>query len=234
MTSRQLSTRRAASAVASALVLAAFALALCAYGTGARAQSGRNVPKPAPAPTPAPQGGSESESRPRPAKPPDVIVSFAVMEFDNNIIDIDRMARDGVLEAFVKRLGQSRAVMVKRAGKGGRREAREMAKKETDLHVILFELEEERAAMGDASIGRVDSRALLIKAHVYEAKTGNLKFVDTTFQRPHRETATVGRVRIPVPSRRVERYPSQLQLEQAARDSADHIMSRFHVTPPDE
>lgn len=87
--------------------------------------------------------------------------------------------------------------------------------------------------MGDASIGRVDSRRLLIKAYVYEPKTGDLKFVDTTFQRPARETATVGPVRIPVPTRRVERYPSQAQLEQAARDSADHLMSRFHIRPPD-
>ena len=52
------------------------------------------------------------------------------------------------------------------------------------------------------------------------------------FQRPYRDTATIGGVRVPVPSRRMERYPSQLQLEQAARDSADRLLSRFQITPP--
>jgi hypothetical protein len=41
-------------------------------------------------------------------------------------------------------------------------------------------------------------------------------------------------VRVPVPTRRVERYPSQNQLEQAARDAADRLLSRFQITPPPE
>jgi hypothetical protein len=35
-----------------------------------------------------------------------------------------------------------------------------------------------------------------------------------------------------VPTRRVERYPSQRELEQAARDAADRLLARFQVTPP--
>ncbi len=64
----------------------------------------------------------------------------------------------------------------------------------------------------------------------------DLKFSDVIYQRPYRETATVGGVRIPVPggTRRIERYPSQLQLEQAARDAADSLLMRFGVRlPPD-
>ena len=87
--------------------------------------------------------------------------------------------------------------------------------------------------MNGASTGRVDSRTLLLKTYVYAPKTGDLKYADTIYQRPYRETATIGGVRVPVPGTRgVERYPSQRQLEQAARDAADRLMSRFNVTLP--
>ena len=57
---------------------------------------------------------------------------------------------------------------------------------------------------------------------------------DTVYQRPYHDTARVGGIPIPVPTRRIEQYPSQLQLEQAARDAADRLMQRFGVIlPPD-
>ena len=79
-----------------------------------------------------------------------------------------------------------------------------------------------------------DSRRLVVKTYVYTPKTADLKFTDTVYQRPYHDTARVGGIPIPVPTRRIEQYPSQLQLEQAARDAADRLMQRFGVTlPPD-
>lgn len=218
--------------------LALLSLALCAQG-GARAQSGRHAPKPAASPTPTatPQAESESESRRRGAasKPADVVVSFIVMEYDNAIADIDFRAREDVVDSFMHRLGQSRAVSASGQGKGTRKEARDRAKAQRDAYVVLFELNEETGA-NNASIGRVDTRTLVIKTYVYAPKTGDLKFTDTIYQRPYRETARVGGIPVPivVPTRRIEQYPSQLQLEQAAREAADRLMSRFGVIlPPD-
>jgi len=86
-----------------------------------------------------------------------------------------------------------------------------------------------------ASPGNRTESPIVIRTYVYEPKTGAIKYVDTVYQRPYRSTATIGGVRVPVPStRRIEQYPSQLQLEQAARDAADRLMSRFHITPPPE
>ena len=219
------------------------ALTLCAVALtyGARAQS-RRAPRPAATPTPeatptpSPSGESESESKPRgtSAKDPAVIVSFAIMEYDNPMMSLDYMARDDIWKEFLERLGKARAVSVTQGGKGTRGQARERAKSERETYVVLFQLEEERE-MNGASTGRVDSRTLLLKTYVYAPKTGDLKYADTIYQRPYRETATIGGVRVPVPGgRRIERYPSQRQLEQAARDAADRLMSRFGVMlPPD-
>jgi hypothetical protein len=248
-TTRRETARAGTHAAAPAIfaLAALFALALCALASagGARAQS-RRAPRPAatpaPAPTPAPtqEGGeSESESRPRggaAAKDPAVIASFIVMEYDNPMMSLDYMARDDIWKEFVERLSKSRAVSVSQEGKATRTQARDRAKAERESFVVLFQLEEERDSMGDASIGRVDSRNLLLKTYVYEPRTGNLKFADTIYQRPYRDTARVGGVRVPLPTgtRRIERYPSQRQLEQAARDAADRLMSRFNVIlPPD-
>jgi hypothetical protein len=233
--------RSATRALTALAALIALALCASALTNAARAQS-RRAPRPAATPTPAatpeakPAGESESESVPRgtSAKDPVAVVSFAVMEYDNPMMSLDYMARDDIWKEFLERLGRARAVSVSQGGKGTRGQARERAKSERDTYVVLFQLEEEREMMGDARVGRADSRSLLLKTYVYAPKTGDLKYADTIYQRPYRETSTIGGVRVPVPggSRRIERYPSQRQLEQAARDAADRLMSRFGVTPP--
>lgn len=236
MTKPKSSTRRAASGTRVAFAL--IALVLCGLVSVAAAQSGRRAPKVSATPTPEAtpqQAESESESKPRAGKSPDVIVSFIVVEQDTIMLNLDYGAKEDVMDTFTRRLGQPRAVSVSSGGKGGRKEARERAKKERDAYVVLFEMEEERAASGEASIGRADSRTLLLRTYVYAPGSGDLKFTDTIMQRPYRPTASIGGVRIPVPSgRRVEQYPSQLQLEQAARDAADRLMSRFGVIPPQD
>lgn len=251
MSELQPNRRRASPARACALnnaatytLVALFTLfTLCAFTlTDARAQS-RRAPRPAATPTPeatpeaTPEGESESESQPRGthAKDPNVVVSFAIMENDNPMMSLDYMARDDIWKAFIERLGKSRAVSVTQAGKGTRGQARERAKSEREAYIVLFQIEEGREMMGDAGVGRTDTRTLVLRLYVYAPQTGNLKFSDVIYQRPYRDTATIGGVRVPVPgARRIERYPSQLQLEQAARDAADSLLMRFDVRlPPD-
>ena len=80
----------------------------------------------------------------------------------------------------------------------------------------------------------MNTRGMVLRTYVYTPKTADLKYHDTIFQRPYQDSARIGGVRVPVPSRRTERYPSQHQLEQAARDAADRLLSRFQITPPPE
>ncbi|MCA1591580.1 MAG: hypothetical protein LC754_02805 [Acidobacteria bacterium] len=227
----------------SAVLLLSFVLCSWLQGFGVNAQSGRRRAEPARPSSPPPadtatQGESESESKPRGSatKPnASVLVNFVVMEDDNMIVSIPYGAREIVNEGFLRRLKQSRAVAVEGAGKAGRKEARDRAKKEKDAFVVLLQVEEDAASSGQQSIGRADTRTLVINIHVYAPVTGDLKFTDRVWQRPYRQTATIGGVRVPVPvSRRSERFPSEYQLEQASRDAADRLMSRFNVIPPPE
>jgi hypothetical protein len=210
------------------------ALAVCASVAVTRAQSGRKAQKPstAAATEAKPQGESESGAKSGAAKNADAVVSFIVMQYDDVSYGMDPLARDGVMDNFVKRLGQSRVVSVTSAGKGRRQEARTRAKEESTAYVVLFQLEEEAASNGNGSMGRVDSRGLILRTYVYTPKTGDLKYADTIYQRPYQQSARIGGVRVPVPTRRIERYPSQHELEQAARDAADRLLSRFGVAPP--
>ena len=212
---------------AAALLLAA---ALCAQG--AWAQSGRKGQKTS-APPPAAEPQGESESGPKQdasKKKPDALVSFVVVRGDEGVFTlIDPLARDGVAENFLRRLGASSSISVTNGGAGGRQDARARAKSESEAYVVLFQLEEDSYV---ETVGRADSRRLVIKTYVYTPKTGDLKYADTVFQRPYRQTARVGGIPIPVPTRGIERYPSQRELELAARDAADRLLSRFHVSPP--
>ena len=212
---------------AAALILAA---AVCAQAAGA--QSGRKGQKSS-APPPAesePQGESESGPKRDASKKPDALASFVVMRADDGVLTaVDPLARDGVAQTFVRRLGASAVVSVTDGGAGRRQDARARAKEQSTAYVVLFQMEEEGYGAG---AGRVDSRTLVIRTYVYTPKTGDLKYTDTIYQRPYRPTARVGGVNIPVPTRGIERYPSQRELEQAARDAADRLLARFHVSPP--
>jgi hypothetical protein len=116
-------------------------------------------------------------------------------------------------------------------GRGPRRrsEAREQAKKQETAYVVFFQMDE-----SGYSGTSTDAYGIVLRTYVYTPKTGDLKYSDTMYQRPYYDSARVGGVRVPVPTRRVERYPSQFQLEQAARDAADRLLSRFNITPPPE
>jgi len=204
-------------------------LAVCVAVVGA--QSGRHSQKTSTQPLPEATPQGESESKPAgSSKPSDALVSFVVMEYNGTLMGMSSMSVDDLTDIFARRLGQPKAVSVTRAGRGGRSQARERAKKETDTYVVLFQVDEDTMSPGNRN-----DYTILVRTYVYEPKTGALKFADTIYQRPYRSTTSIGGVRIPLPtSRRIEQYPGQLQLEQAASDAADRLMSRFHVAPPPE
>ena len=229
MSKPQHARRGFVAAARGAAQVALILLAACVAAVGA--QSGRHSQKTSTQPLPEATPQGESESKPAgSSKPSDALVSFVVMEYNGTLYSVSSISTDSLADIFANRLGQPKAISVTRAGRGGRAQARERAKQEKEAYVVLFQIEEEMASPGN----RTES-PIVIRTYVYEPKTGALKYVDTVYQRPYRSTATIGGVRVPVPStRRIEQYPSQLQLEQAARDAADRLMSRFHITPPPE
>jgi len=217
---------RAAAFGAAALVIAA---AFCA--AGALAQSGRKAQKPLGLPTEKPTPADPAD-KPAEPKKQEALVTFVVVKDDTLSIGVDTLARDGVNRAFFERLKQvGLSVEVKDGGKGRRNEAREQAKKQETAYVVFFQMDETGYSGVTAT---TDMYGIVLRTYVYTPKTGDLKYSDTMFQRPYQDRVRVGGVGIPVPTRRVERYPSQFQLEQAARDIADRLLSRFNITPPPE
>jgi hypothetical protein len=234
MTKSQHARSKSLAAALAAVSLAALALALFAAVAGAQSRHAPRVmsPTPTPTPEPTPQGESESESRPRASssKPKGALVNFVVMDYATGLMSMNSMEIEDLVNTFASRLGESQSVSVTRGDAGSRADARKRAKEENDAYIVLFQIEEDMGA-GTGTYGD-DPRALTIKTYVYAPKTGDIKYVDTTYQRPYRPTATIGGIPVPVPSRRAEQYPSQLQLEQASRDAADRVLSRFQVMVP--
>jgi hypothetical protein len=219
------SQTRAALFGAAALILAAFCCA-----APAAAQSGRKAQKPLGLPTEKTKPADPAD-QPAETKKIDVLYTFVVVKDDTLSVGFDTLARESVAAAFMRRLEQAgRHMEIKDGGKGRRQEARERAKKEETAYVVFFQLEETGMGTGTTS----DMRGLVLRTYVYTPKTGDLKYSDTMWQRPYQDSARIGGVRVPVPTRRIERYPSQHQLEQGARDAADRLLSRFNVTPPPE
>jgi hypothetical protein len=209
--------------------LAALLIAAAFCAAGASAQSGRKAQKPLNLPTEKPTP-ADPAGKPAEPKRQEAAVTFIIVKDDTLSIGFDTLARDGVNRAFFERLKQAGlSVEVKDGGKGRRNEAREQAKKQEAAYVVYFQMDE-TGYSGTST----DMYGIVLRTYVYTPKTGDLKFSDSMFQRPYQDRVRVGGVGIPVPTRRVERYPSQFQLEQAARAIADRLLSRFNVTPPPE
>ncbi len=233
-----------------ACALALVALAACVWASGgasssssASAQSGRRSPQPiSPVPTPTPEatpeGESESVSRGRPpSEQSKALLTLAVYEEDSAYHYVTRDVSEMVMESFLARLSASPSVSAARGGaRVSRKEAQRQAKSEKETYVLVLQLAED-VAPGRESIGRADTRQLAIKLSMYEPGTGALKYTDTIWQRPYRQTTSIGGMRIPLPTsrtRRIERFPNELELEQAAREAAYRTMMRFHINlPPD-
>ncbi|HLM55286.1 MAG TPA: hypothetical protein VK422_04105 [Pyrinomonadaceae bacterium] len=218
-------TRTRGRAALSALLLVALFAA-----SAAAAQSGRRKPTQGVSKVPAAEGTPAPKAEPGAAAPAEkkALVTFVVMEDENALTGIDFRARAGVRDHFLRRLEQSAAVAVKPGARGNRKGARDRAKAEQEAYVVLFELEE--AGAGSGGVGEADSRTVYLRTYTYAPKTGDLKYSDTIYQRPYRTNARVGGIGIPIPT--INRYPSQHELEQAARDAADRLLSRFQVRVP--
>jgi hypothetical protein len=224
------------------LLLVAFAVCVAAVAaSSAGAQSGRRKTaplSPVPTPTPAPEAVGESESESRPRRQVSTQLSLVVYQLDGTFGHVDFAVQDAVMNGLMERLRRSKDLSASRADKRiSRKEAQDIAKGDPASHVVLVELEDDIAVGGSrGGVGQTDTRALAIKTYVYEPVTGTLKFVDHTSQRPYRQGTSIGGIRLPLPSprTRIERFPNELQLEQAARDAADRIMQRFNLRlPPD-
>ena len=221
-------------------------LFVCAFvtspfsGASRAAQSGRRTPGAskqsgtAPSATPEPSG--ESESQPKTKKPSGEappLASFIVCELENPFLDVAYISAGQIIDAFAQRLSESNAIVVTRGPKLSRQDARARAKNERDAHVVLVQLEHEAASSGREPMGQVNPRSLVLHYYVYSPQTGEVKLVDRVMQRPYRQAATIGGIRIPVPTRQTP-IPTMREMEQLARDAANRLMQRFHVQLPPE
>jgi hypothetical protein len=184
--------------------------------------------KGSPAPTSGEKPGAAAPAVPKKdAKP---LAAFILLEDAGTVFEVDYTARRIVLASFAEQLDRSSVVKVARGGRATRKEARDRAKAEKEAFVVLVELEEESAGVSVRAGSRPEDRMLSIKTYVYTPATGDLKFTDRFVARPYSSRTSVGGVRVPTPSR----YPADAQLEQAGRDAAQRLLTRFQITLPPE
>jgi hypothetical protein len=214
------------------LLCACAALASFAAAGAAHAQSGRRSPtmsKTSPPPAVSEKPGEAAPASKKDVKP---LAAFVILEDAGTAFEVDYTARRLVLSSFAERLDQSALVNVTRGGRATRKEARERAKAEKEAFVVLVELEEESSGVNVRAGSRPEDRTLTIRTYVYTPSTGDLKFTDHFVARPYGSRASVGGVRVPVPTR--GRYPTDAQLEQAGRDAAQRLLTRFQIAIPPE
>jgi hypothetical protein len=212
-----------------------FVCAACAAAATipAGAQSGRRSPtmsKTSPAPPTAEKAVEATTTATKKDVKP--LASFVIVEDTGSAFEVDYTARRIVLGGFVARLDQSSVVAVTRGGRATRKEARDRAKTEREAFVVLVELEEELDSINMRGRSRPEDRLLVIKSYVYTPATGDLKFTDRFVARPYDSRASVGGVRVPVPSG--GGYGLEAQFERAGRDAAERLLSRFQITLPPE
>ncbi len=215
--------RRVSHIVASGLSLVAFfaLTALCAGPVGA--QSGRRAPKSssAPAPTPTPQAAPVEK---KPAAQTRAALSYIVgIDRVANFTNIPMYLYDSVLRACGERLDDSPSVKVDIAHREmNRGEAVKRAKAETDSHIVWIQLRFDNAR----GLGDEDLSDIYIDYWVFAPTTAKIITNGRSYQQASRGG---GVIVMPRPGGRASLPYTEQLLKQAARGSAERILSAMDL-----
>ena len=205
-------------ALAATLVLIAFSAGTVAAQSGRRARSS----SPAPAPTPTPKA-APVEKKPE-------VETKADLSF---IVGIDRAAGftnipsyfyDTVLRVCAERLDDSPSVDVSVANREmSRGEAVKRAKAETESHIVWLQLRVD-GGMGQSND---DLSQIYIDYVVFAPTTAKIMTSGRSYQQVHRGG---GVIVMPRPGGRASLPYTEQLLKQAARDTAERILSSLNVS----
>jgi hypothetical protein len=221
---------RSLSVVARALSLLLCAVFIIASSGPAAAQSGRKIPKRPTSPDPLPPKSSEppvEESKPQDDKPQ---FSVMVVTYSPDIQSNTSYWIRTVVQGCLERLNDSRAVKPTAGGELNRKEASDAAKRTTDTHVVLIQLEIDPAYRSRGGFGSVDPRYLYVSYTLFSPGTGKVKTSGNVY--PHNRS--VGRV--PLPGRLPNSTAGvEYALRYAGRETGDRVLDSLGLPkPPDK
>ena len=198
-------------------------LIACVVGPSASAQSGRRPPKRSSTPptvipvtepvTPKPE--------PKPALPQQsVIVGFDAL---GQSMNLPSYLSEQVWAGFFERFRQAASINIISDKSMGRGEARERAKKETEIYVVLLELQSESFDSGRTGVWQVDPNELLVAYTILTPVTAKVKAQGRVHVSNSR---SVINTRLPG-TRTTER-----QLFETGRETAERVLAALGLRGP--
>lgn len=209
-----------------AICLLLCALLLSGAASVAQAQSGRRIPKRPPS-EPLPTKETEppiEESKPKDDKPQIPIV--VTKDVPNVTISTVLVSR--IMQACMKRLGESLSIKPVAARDMNRKQASDAAKASADSYALLIQLEIDYASgRSRDQMGYVNARDLYIRYELFSPATGKTKTSGQVYQRYR----AVGGVPVPVPN---SELAAEYALIEAGRETADRVIDAIGLPAPAE
>lgn len=184
------------------------------------AQSGRRAPNPTQPPVPTPTPTESVQPPPAQNKPALKQTLIVGMDATGGSSYIPSYWADAAWGGFVERFRDISSVTISGDRNMRRKEASDLAKKETESFVVLLQLETLSAG---ASMGQANPDDLTINYIIYTPGTGKVKNQGRVYVRQARGILTG---RLPG-SRTIE-----LQLAEAGRETADRVAATLHLASP--
>jgi hypothetical protein len=202
------------------------ALSLLCLSQAALAQSGRRqVKRESPSPPPGTtEAKRETVAQPTPAKTAPAASFIISGDKLSAQLDLPAGYLDVAVQACIDRLAKAPSVAASAGGTTiSKKEAIDMAKRQTDAHVVWLEIRVER----DSPV----STDVTLQYSVFTPQTAKVK----TFGRVYLDGAQLrkGGVGVGLPPSTARRLPLDYLMKEAGRSVAERLMSSFHISSPD-
>jgi hypothetical protein len=201
---------------------------LAILGGAAQAQSGRRLPNrsepPPTQPSTAPMPPVEQPAPTKPDKPKQqLVVSRSVND------SFSTYYSDVVVRACLDRLKEGANASVSLGREMNRKEASDLAKSSTDVHVLWLEWEYDRAGSSQSDQSQANSN---INFSLYTPGTGKVKTSGRVHPGDYRNRTNVGGVGIPLP---VPSSAATLEsmLKESGREIAQRVLDSLNTGRPD-
>lgn len=200
------------------------------------AQSGR---RPRPSDRPAPPVVTASPApEPQPAPPPPLPppvpatrLSLALMTDNSRVFGVPAGITNAVINGFIGRMKQAEGISTTTGKSGNRKDANDLAKQETDTHVILLDIVSDNNS-GAASNSPAE---VFVEYTIFAPQTGKVETAGRIYLRPYQPNVNVGKIALPVPVPSVAGNSStalEYSLKQAGAETADRVLAKYKISSP--
>ena len=210
-------------------------VSLASFGFAQSGRRPRPSDKPAPPVVTASPAPAAQPAPPPPLPPPvpETRLSLALMIDNSRAFGVSTGITNTVINGFIGRMKQAEGISTTTGKSGNRKDASDLAKQGTDIHVILLDIVSDNNS-GIASASNSPPE-IFVEYTIFAPQTGKVETAGRIYLRPYQPNVNVGKIALPVPIPNVPGRSNaalEYSLKQAGAETADRVLTKYKISSP--